>query len=123
MSLKNLQLNLEQIRPWLTFVIVIWLLASFGLGWLVNSLLIIFAFLLFVPVVMFIGLRWWIQKNMVVGQCPVCDYNVTGLDNNQLQCSNCGEHLVIQNRQIRRFAPEGTIDITAVEVQAQSLDD
>ncbi|HLO87473.1 MAG TPA: hypothetical protein VK203_21060 [Nostocaceae cyanobacterium] len=123
MSLRNLQLNLEQIRPWLTFIVIIWLLASLGLGWLVNSLLIIFAVLSLAPVVMFFGLRWWIQKNIVVGQCPVCNYEVTGLNNSTLQCSNCGEQLVVQNSQIRRFAPEGTIDVTAVEVQAKSLED
>ncbi|WP_413175710.1 hypothetical protein [Anabaena azotica] len=123
MSLKNLQFNLEKLRPWLTLLAVAWLLASLGLGWLVNSLLIIFGLLLVTPVIAFFGFRWWLQKNLVTGQCPVCGYELTGLNNSQLQCQNCGEQLSVQNNQFSRFAPEGTIDVTAIEVPAKSLED
>ncbi|AFZ60108.1 hypothetical protein H6G54_08970 [Anabaena cylindrica FACHB-243] len=120
---NNLQLNLEKLRPWLTLLAVTWLLASLGLGWLVNSLLIIFGLLLVTPVIAFFGFRWWLQRNLVTGQCPVCEFELTGLNNSKLQCSNCGEQLSIQNSQFSRFAPEGTIDITAIEVPAKSLED
>jgi predicted RNA-binding Zn-ribbon protein involved in translation (DUF1610 family) len=123
MSLKNLQLNLDNLRPWLTALAVLWLLASLGLGWLVNSLLIIIGLLLFVPIVAFIGFRWWLQRNLVTDNCPVCAYELTGLNNSNLQCPNCGEQLLVQNRHFQRFAPEGTIDVTAVEVPAKSLED
>ncbi|MEA5616385.1 hypothetical protein VB711_00815 [Cronbergia sp. UHCC 0137] len=123
MNLKNFQLNLSQIRPWLTLLAIVWLLTSFGLGWLVNSVLIIFGLLLLAPVVAFIGFRWWLQKNLVVDQCPVCEYRLTGLNNTQIQCPNCGEQLIVENSQFRRFTPKGTIDVTAVEVQAKSLED
>lgn len=123
MSLKNLQLNLENLRPWLTLLIVVWLLASLGLGWLVNSLLIIFGLMLLLPVVAFIWFRWWVQNQLVASDCPVCGYKLTGLDNTQLQCISCGEQLIIRNGQFQRFAPEGTIDITAVEVPTTPLDE
>ncbi|ADI63732.1 hypothetical protein [Trichormus azollae] len=123
MSLQNLQFKLEKLRPWLTLLAVAWLLASLGLGWLVNSLLIIFGFLLVTPVIAFFGFRWWLQRNLVTGQCPVCAYEVTGLNNSQLQCQNCGEQLSVENNQFSRFAPEGTIDVTAIEVPAKSLED
>jgi DNA-directed RNA polymerase subunit RPC12/RpoP len=123
MSFKNLQFNFEKIRPWLTLLAIAWLLASLGLGWLVNSLMIIFGLLLFLPVVAFFGFRWWLQKNLVTNQCPVCGCELTGLNNRQVQCANCGEQLLVKNFQFQRFTPEGTIDVTAVEVQAQSLED
>lgn len=123
MSFNNLQFNLEKLRPWLTLLAVAWLLASLGLGWLVNSLLIIFGLLLVTPVIAFLGFRWWLQKNLVTGQCPVCGYELTGLNNSQLQCPSCGEQLSVQNNQFSRFAPEGTIDVTAIEVPAKSLED
>ncbi|MEH2014862.1 hypothetical protein [Nostoc sp.] len=123
MSFKSFQLNLLNLRPWLTLLAVIWLLASVGLGWLVNSLLIIFGLLLLAPIVAFFGFRWWLQRNLVADQCPVCEYEFTGLNNSQLQCPNCGESLLVQNSHFQRFAPEGTIDVTAVEVPAQSLED
>jgi len=123
MSLKSLQLNLLNLRPWLTVVAVIWLLGSLGLGWLVNSLLIIFGLLFLTPVLAFFGFRWWLQRNLVSDQCPVCTYEFSGLNNTQLQCPNCGEQLLVQQKHFRRFTPEGTIDITAVEVPAKSIED
>ena len=123
MRLNNLQLNLDKLRPWLTLLAVTWLLASLGLGWLVNSLLIIFGLLLVTPVIAFFGFRWWLQRNLVTDKCPVCEFELAGLNNSKLQCPNCGEQLSVQNNQFSRFAPEGTIDVTAIEVPAKSLED
>lgn len=123
MSLKSFQLNLLNLRPWLTLLAVFWLLASLGLGWLVNSLLIIVGLLLLAPVIAFVGFRWWLQRNLVADQCPVCRYEFTGLNNTQLQCPNCGEQLLVQQGHFQRFTPEGTIDVTAVEVSNKVLDD
>jgi predicted RNA-binding Zn-ribbon protein involved in translation (DUF1610 family) len=123
MTFKNLQFNFDKIRPWLTLLAIAWLLASLGLGWLVNSLVIIVGLLLLLPVVAFLGFRWWLEKNLVTNQCPVCGYELTGINNSQVQCANCGEQLFAKNSQFQRFTPEGTIDVTAVEVPAQSLED
>jgi DNA-directed RNA polymerase subunit RPC12/RpoP len=123
MTFKNLQFNFEKIRPWLTLLAIAWLLASLGLGWLVNSLVIILGLLFLLPVIAFFGFRWWLQKNLVTNQCPVCGYELTGINNSQVQCANCGEQLLVKNFQFQRFTPEGTIDVKAVEVQAQSLED
>jgi predicted RNA-binding Zn-ribbon protein involved in translation (DUF1610 family) len=123
MSFKTFQLNLLNLRPWLTLLAVVWLLASLGLGWLVNSLLIIFGLLLLAPIVAFFGFRWWLQRNLVADQCPVCGHEFTGLNNSQLQCPSCGEPLLLQNGHFRRFTPEGTIDVTAIEVPAKSLEE
>jgi hypothetical protein len=123
MSLNNSQLNLLNLRPWLTLLAVIWLLASLGLGWLVNSLLIIFGLLLLAPIIVFFGFRWWLQRSLVTDKCPVCGYEFTGLNNSQLQCPNCGEQLSVQKGHFQRFTPEGTIDVTAIEVPAKSLED
>ncbi|MBD2694215.1 hypothetical protein [Anabaena catenula] len=123
MRLNNFQLNLDKLRPWLTLLAVFWLLASLGLGWLVNSLLIIVGLLLVTPVIAYVGFRWWLQRNLVADNCPVCGFESTGLNNSQLQCPNCGEQLLVQNSKFRRFTPDGTIDITAVEVPATSIED
>ncbi len=123
MSLKTFQFSLSNLRLWLSLLAVTWLLASLGLGWLVNSLLIIVGLLLLAPVLVFFGFRWWLQHNLVNDHCPVCGYEFSGLNNTQLQCPNCSEQLLVQQRHFQRFTPEGTIDVTAVEVQVQSLED
>ncbi|MBE9056226.1 hypothetical protein [Sphaerospermopsis sp. LEGE 08334] len=123
MNLNNFQQNLDKLRPWLTILAVAWLLASLGLGWLVNSLLIIIGLLLITPVIAIFGFRWWLQRNLVTDQCPVCGFESTSLNNSQFQCPSCGEQLLVKNSQFSRFAPEGTIDVTAIEVPAKSLEE
>jgi predicted RNA-binding Zn-ribbon protein involved in translation (DUF1610 family) len=123
MSHKTFEFNLSNLRPWLTFLAIVWLLGSLGLGWLVNSLLIIVGLLLLTPILIFFGFRLWLQYNLVSDQCPVCGYEFTGLSHTQLQCPNCGEKLLVQQGHFRRFTPEGTIDVTAVEVSSKVLDD
>ncbi|AFY54932.1 hypothetical protein Riv7116_2417 [Rivularia sp. PCC 7116] len=123
MSFKTFQSNLSHLRPWLTLFAIVWLLGTFGLGWLVNSLLIILGLLFIAPIVAFFGFRWWLQRSLIVDNCPVCSAQITGLNNTQLQCPSCGEKLLIQNRTLQRFTPEGTIDVTAVEVPAKSLEE
>jgi predicted RNA-binding Zn-ribbon protein involved in translation (DUF1610 family) len=123
MSLKTFQLNLLNLRPWLTLIVVVWLLGSFGLGWLVNSLLILVGLMVFIPVIGFFGFRWWLQRNVVTDACPVCGHEFTGLNETQLQCPSCGEQLEVKQRHFRRLTPEGTIDVTAIEVPVQVLED
>ncbi|MEO1378183.1 MAG: hypothetical protein AAFW70_28705 [Cyanobacteria bacterium J06635_10] len=121
MSFKTFGSNLSSLRPWLTLLAVFWLLGTLGLGWLVNSLLMIIGLLFLVPIVAFLGFRWWLQRNLIVDNCPVCGTEITGLNNTQLQCPSCDEKLLVENRTLKRFTPEGTIDVTAVEVPAQLI--
>ena len=127
MTFKTLQLNLSHLlsslRPWLTLFIVFWLLGSLGLGWLVNSFLILVGLLFLAPIILFFGFRWWLQGNLVGGCCPVCGNEVTGLNNTQLQCKSCGEKLLIREKQIQRFSAEGTIDVEVTEVSYSSPED
>jgi len=39
------------------------------------------------------------------------------------KCPNCGENLTVQKGHFQRFAPEGTIDVTAIEVPSQRLEE
>lgn len=122
MSLKSFQFNFSNLARWLTLLAVIWLLGSVGLGWLVNSFLILVGLLLLAPVLAFVGFRWWLQRNLVQNQCPVCRYEFTGLNQTQLQCPSCGEPLKVEQGQFNRLTPPGTIDVQAVEVPAKPCD-
>ena len=123
MSLKSFQFNFSTIGRWLTLLAVIWLLGSVGLGWLVNSFLILVGLLLLAPVLAFVGFRWWLQRNLVQNHCPVCNYEFTGLNRTQLQCPSCSEPLKVEHGQFNRLTPPGTIDVQAIEVPAKSVED
>lgn len=122
MSLKSFQFSFPRLATWLTPFLVIWLLGSVGLGWLVNSFIILIGLLLLAPVLAFVWFRWWLQRNMVQAQCPVCNYELTALNRTQIQCSNCGELLKVEQGKLNRLTPPGTIDVQAVEVSAQIED-
>lgn len=119
----SLQFTLANLTRWLGIFAVIWLLGAVGLGWLVNSFLILFALLLLVPAIAFVGFRWWLQRNLVQDQCPVCRYEFTGFNKTELQCPNCGEPLKIEQGHFQRLTPPGTIEVQAVEVQSQRLEE
>lgn len=123
MSNKSFQFNFSNLTRWLLILAVIWLLGSVGLGWLVNSFLILVGLLVLAPVAAFVGFRWWLQRNLVQNQCPVCRYEFTGLNRTQLKCPSCGEQLTVEQGQFNRLTPPGTIDVQAVEVPSQPVKD
>jgi len=123
MSLKTFRFDLAKIRPWLTILAVIWLLGLVGLGWLVKSFLILLGLILVLPVLAFLGFSWWLQRNLIQDRCPVCRHEFTGLNRTQLQCPNCGERLLVEHGHFNRSTPPGTIDVQAVEVPSNPVED
>jgi ribosomal protein S27E len=98
------------------------LLGSVGLGWVVNGFLIFFAIVLLMPALAWLGFRWWVKNNLVEDRCPVCGYEFTGFKQSQCRCPSCGEILNIEGGHFQTVTPPGTIDVEAVEVSAQQLD-
>jgi predicted RNA-binding Zn-ribbon protein involved in translation (DUF1610 family) len=122
-SPKALLANYPAIKSWLIFLAVFWLFSFIGLGWLVKLSLILLGVILITPVALFLGLQWWLKRSLVQDQCPVCNFELVGLNNRQIQCPNCGENLQVSDHHLQRLTPPGTIDVQAVEVSAQVVDD
>jgi predicted RNA-binding Zn-ribbon protein involved in translation (DUF1610 family) len=115
-SPKIWQLNLAGIRPWLNLILIVCLLGSLGLGWVVKSALFLLGLFILLPIVGILGFVWWTQRNIVQAACPVCSFELTGLNGTELDCPSCGEALKIEHGQIARLALPNTIDIAAVEI-------
>ena len=122
-SPKLFQINFSSIGYWVTLLGFIWLLGIIGLGWLVKSFLLLVALLFLAPVIAFLGFRWWLKRNLVVDQCPVCSHQFSGLNRTQFQCPSCGETLRAEKNHFQRLTLPGTIDVEAVEVGVQTLED
>lgn len=120
---QSFSLSWQTIKPWLTTIVVIWLLGFVGLGWLVKSFLFLIGFFTIVPIAAFFGLQWWLTRNLVQGNCPVCQEGLTALKNAQISCPSCGESLRSTGRTFERISSPGTIDVQAVEVMSQVMDD
>ena len=98
------------------------LLGAVGLQWVVNSFLILIAFLIISPIIAFWGFRCWLKRNLVEDSCPVCDYTFTGFNNTDCRCPNCGELLKVDSGKFVRETPPGTIDVTAVDVSFNDVE-
>lgn len=107
----------------LNFIIVALLLSAIGLKWVVNSFLILIALLVITPIVGIWIFRWWLNRNLVEGNCPVCNYSFTGFNNTDCRCPNCGELVKVESGKFMRETPPGTVDVNAVEVSSKVIED
>lgn len=122
-NFNNLQFGMAEVSRLLLPFVIIWLLGAIGLGWIVKSLMILFALLLVVPIAGFIGFRWWLKRNLIQSNCPVCQYEFVGLNHSEFTCPNCREPLKVEGSHFSRLVPPGTIDVSAIEVPTQVIDE
>ena len=123
-NFRSLRLSgLPRLGNWLILLGIVWLLGSVGLGWLVKSVVILMGFLLVAPVVAFFGLRWWLSRNLVEASCPVCNAPLVGINGQETRCPSCQEPLKSVGGNFQRLTPPGTVDIDAIEVSAQELNE
>ena len=120
---RILQYNFSGLGCWLTIIAFALLLSSVGLGWVINGFLVLFLLALIAPVLIFWGVQWWLKLNFIQDRCPVCDYEFTGFKNSNFQCPNCNEPLQVTEGHFARITPPGTIDVDAVEVSVQQMEE
>lgn len=116
LNFNQIQFNLSGIGCWLTVIGLAWLLGAIGLGWLVKSIALLILLLILTPVFFFLGLRFWLQRNLIRGDCPVCTTSLTGIQGTEAICPGCGAPLKTLATGFERAAEPGTVDVTAVDV-------
>lgn len=119
---QRISIGLSALRSWFTVIVVFLLLGYIGLGWLLKSLLVLFGLILITPILLFVGLRWWLGRNLIQGTCPSCGNPLTGLKNMQTTCPFCTQAVAVENTQFQRPTEPGTIDVQAVDVTSQTVD-
>lgn len=120
---NNIQFNASGLGCWLFAIGAAWLLGAIGLGWLVKSIVVLLGLVLIAPVIAFVGFRWWLSRNLIEGPCPVCDTPLTGLKGAKTLCPNCQTPLQVQGYGFERFTPEGTVEVSAVDVTSNGMSD
>ncbi|MEM8612168.1 MAG: hypothetical protein AAGF93_09140 [Cyanobacteria bacterium P01_H01_bin.105] len=120
---RQLQLNFSGMGCWFTLGIGFLLMTTVGIGWLLKSLLVLIVLLLLIPIVLIVGVQFWLKRNLVEGQCPACSQSLTGFKSIPLSCPNCGVALQASDGNFSRVASEGTIDVDVINVDAVDNDD
>ena len=114
---KLLQYNTSGLGCWLSLILFALIVGKIGLGGVVSGFLVLIALLFIVPAIGFWGFQWWLKRKLTQAECPVCDYEFTGLKDTEFNCPNCGESLQVEGDRFARMTPPGTIDVDAVEVE------
>ena len=120
---KLLQYNNSGLGCWVSLIIFALIVGKIGLGGVVSGFLILVALLFIVPVIGFWGFQWWLKRKLTQAECPVCSYEFTGLKDTEFNCPNCGESLQVEGDRFARMTPPGTIDVDAVEVSVQTIEE
>jgi len=117
-NFNQLQVRFPGLGCWLFVLGGVWLLGAIGLSGVVKSIAALVLFVILAPVLAIFGLQFWVKRNLVNGNCPVCDQTLAGLKNSNLVCPSCSTELIATAEGFERTAADGVIDIQAVDVQA-----
>ena len=120
-NFNQLQVRFPGLGCWLFVLGAFWLIGAIGIGGLIKSVFAIVLFVVLAPVLPFFALQFWVERNLVNGSCPVSPQTLAGLKNSKMLCPNCGTELAVTGDGFERSAPEGVIDIEAVDVQASNV--
>ncbi|MEA5462750.1 hypothetical protein [Leptothoe sp. PORK10 BA2] len=119
---RQLQLNFSGMGCWLALAIGFGLVTTVGVGWLLKSLLILVVLLIAVPIVLVVGVQFWLRRNLVEGPCPSCAQPLTGFRTIPMVCPSCGVELQAKDGIFARAAAEGTIDVNVINVESVRTD-
>ena len=104
----------------LTTLLLLFIIGTIAPDWLVNGVLILFLAAILLPIVGVFALRWWLQRNLVSDNCPVCNYPLQGVQGLKTQCPSCGEVLTVNpDKGYDRVTPPGTVEVEAIDVTTE----
>lgn len=113
---RVVKLNQSSLGCLVSLIVFALFLGAIGLGWVVNGALILIVLLFSLPIIAWLGLRWWLSRTLVESACPVCSYEFTGFSGTECRCPNCSEPLQVEKGQFKRLSALGTIDVKAVDI-------
>ncbi|MEL6160464.1 MAG: hypothetical protein AAFQ40_14035 [Cyanobacteria bacterium J06623_5] len=121
-NFNQLQVRFPGLGCWVFILIAAWVLGAIGITGILKSIFAVALFLVLAPVLAFAALQFWIRRNLVEGNCPVCEQPLTSLKNLKMPCPNCGTEVTVTAEGFQRTAAEGVIDIQAVDVQSSTVE-
>jgi hypothetical protein len=117
-NFNQLQVRFPGLGCWLFILGAVWIISAIGIGGILKSIFAIVVLVFLAPILGFLALQFWLKRNVVNGNCPVCEQSLVGLKASQMSCLNCGTELSVTETGFERFASNGIIDIQAVDVQS-----
>ncbi len=121
-NFNQLQVRFPGLGCWLFILGAAWLIGAIGLSGIIKSIVGLVLLIFLAPVLAFFALQFWIKRNLITGNCPVCDQPLTSLKGLQTPCPNCGTAVSATREGFVRFAADGVIDVQVVDVRPSQKD-
>ncbi|MEM8503285.1 MAG: hypothetical protein AAF716_09055 [Cyanobacteria bacterium P01_D01_bin.1] len=117
---NQLQARFPGLGCWLFVFVAIWIIGAIGITGILKSIFAVILFLILAPVLLSVAARFWLKRNLVTGNCPVCEQSLVCLKQSKIICPNCGTEVTATDNGLERVAADGVIDIQAVDVKTST---
>jgi len=122
-NFNQLRVRFPGLGCWVFILLTVWIVGAIGITGILKATLALVLFLVLAPVFAFLGLQFWIRRNLVQGKCPVCEQPLTSLKNVKTTCPSCSTQVTASDEGFERVASDGVIDIQAVDIQGTAVSD
>lgn len=122
-NFNQLQVRFPGLGCWVFVLISFWVIGAIGITGILKSIFALVLFVVLAPVLAFWGLQFWVKRNLVEGNCPVCEQPLTGLKSVKTPCPNCGTEVTATADGFERATTDGVIDVQAVDTNASTVTD
>ena len=114
---NQLQTRFPGIGCWLFAFIAIWVIGAIGITGILKSIFAVILFLILAPVLLSVAARFWLKRNLVSGNCPVCKQSLVCIKQSKTICPNCATEVTATSDGLKRATADGVIDVQAVDMQ------
>lgn len=114
---NQLQTRFPGLGCWLFAFIAIWVVGAIGITGILKSIFAVVLFLILAPVLLSVAAQFWLKRNLVTGNCPVCEQSLVCIKQSKTVCPNCATEVRATADGLERIAADGVIDVQAVDIQ------
>ncbi len=117
---NQLQARFPGLGCWLFVFIAIWVIGAIGITGILKSIFAVILFLILAPVLLSVVARFWLKRNLVTDNCPVCEQSLVCIKQSKTICPNCATEVMATENGLKRVAADGVIDVQAVDIQTST---
>ena len=114
---NQLQTRFPGLGCWLFAFIAIWVVGAIGITGILKSIFAVVLFLILAPVLLSLAVQFWLKRNLVTGDCPVCEQSLVCIKQSKTVCPNCATEVTATAEGLERVAADGVIDVQAIDIQ------
>ncbi len=117
---NQLQARFPGLGCWLFVFAAIWVIGAIGITGILKSIFAVILFLILAPILLSLAARFWLKRNLITDNCPVCEQSLVCIKQSKTICPNCATEVMATENGLERVAADGVIDVQAVDIQTSA---